>query len=53
MNPYIQYFKSFIENEKQIDKNNAIKELVAIFQQDDQVFYLEILIIFIKFNAQR
>lgn len=54
MSSYIQYFKSFFEEEKKLDKkNNAIKELVTIFQQDDQVFFLEILILFIKFNASR
>lgn len=40
--------------EESVEKNsNAIKELKEIFQNQSQSFYIDILIKFISFNAQR
>jgi len=53
LNNYFKYFVTFFIQESRSEKNKAIKELADIFQDSHQCFYVELLIKFISFNAQR
>ncbi len=53
MKDYYQHFITFFIQEHAIQSSNAIKELKEIFENQNQCFYVEILIRFISFNAQR
>jgi len=53
MEKYYQHFITFFIEESAETNANAIKELKEIFQNQSQCFYVDILIKFISFNAQR
>jgi hypothetical protein len=53
MKNYYHHFVIFFIQEHEIQSSNAIKELKEIFESQNQCFYVEILIHFISFNAQR
>lgn len=53
MKDYYQHFVTFFLEESATQNSNAIRELKEIFQSSSQCFYVDILIKFISFNAQR
>jgi len=53
MKNYYQHMVTFFIEESVEKNSNAIKELKEIFQNQSQSFYIDILIKFISFNAQR
>ena len=49
---HIQTFKEFFIEEERIDNSSEnIKELVSFFKKPDQVFHLEVILLFLEFNA--